>query len=367
MPDPLVNDVVVPTQDDLPIKGPHRVLRFDRSIDSVVLISVEANRKDGQRVFFTAPRHYTLNQLSCNGTDALLGLKVIQFSKRPLARLSDDQLNRRFCAKPGADCYAVKTRKRVEKWLAPWFGPPTIDAACASGNPEASPTPQIGHVASPPNAIGSGWNAVDLFDPHQRAAAIAQRAKELEPVEEKQERMRRRLGEHLNQWWAGGCTRDALTPFTQSCGARGKRRVARNGKQGRRNALTNAKIKGKEGFVRTDEDDKIITYCWRTYLAAGETVETALRHMWDVFYSNETQDDNGKVKREWFPVEERPTQAQFEWNGEQQDENMEAYRLHLSDTAFQKSGRALPSTSNADIAAVGQLGAIDPPDAPPTA
>ena len=364
--DPLPNQVVVPTRDGLGIEGPHRVLRFDRARDEVVLIAVEPCRKDEQRLYFHGPRRFTLKQLGFEEDNPMPGLVVQDYTPRPLARLTNEQLNIRFGAPHGSDCPMVAARKTRYRLIQPLIAP--NDSLPQDIPVECSSVVKLGAVqqATAREKTPEAAPLPDMLDPDQRRQAIARRAKALEPNQKKQIRVRRYLEELLNAWWAGGGVKEALTPYNDACGKRkdGKERQSHGAKLGCENALTRAGVEGKEGFVSSETDKENMRWAWRTYLPDGLTIDEALRRLWTVFYSKLIQDADGRTKAEWLPMECRPTRAQFERAGRLQDENHEAWKLILGPSKYAKSFRPLPSSARQDIVGVGQRGAIDstPPD-----
>lgn len=200
-----------------------------------------------------------------------------------------------------------------------------------------------------------------LFDEQLRSEAILRRAREIarDPGDRKQiDRCRRRILDALNQYWAGGSTRGALTPFTSTCGARGKTKTYTT-KAGRRNNQTLKGIPGVAGFIATPQDQDIIQFCWRNYYISKTTEAKALRKMWREFYSIWETDDSGRMHCKLLPIPQRPTAAQFRIWGQKQSPNQASWRKQLSKSIARMMDRAMLGSANDGVYAVGQRGAID--------
>lgn len=81
--------------------------------------------------------------------------------------------------------------------------------------------------------------------------------------------------------------------------------------------------------------------------------------MWNDFYSETIQLENGQTKRDWIPANQRPTRPQFEYRASLMDPEKAAWRRQLAPNEFPKRFRAIMGSSADDIKAVGQRGGID--------
>jgi len=254
-----------------------------------------------------------------------LSVAISSVAPRADAIASDDELDKKYLRREQKKSFA--RREREERWD---LIKPLVD----------------------------GPDAVLLFDPQLRQEAVAKRALVVATLPDQLRRLKRKIQDWLNQYWAGGSTRGALTPFTSTCGARGKEKQSAR-KLGRRNRPTRSGKRGNEGFIVTDYDKDIIRYSWRNYYTRGTTERKACRLMWREFYSTWLTDDYGRLRNVLLRPEDRPTPAQFHYWGQKQSPDQAAWRKQLAATAALRIDRALTGSANDGIVNIGQRGSID--------
>jgi hypothetical protein len=197
-----------------------------------------------------------------------------------------------------------------------------------------------------------------LFDPQVRSEMITALAEKIAPNQLAIKRKKEEICNLLNMYFAGGSTKGALTPFADAKGGRGKPRNQKR-KLGRKNLPTRLGKTGEEGFVMTDHDKDICGYAWRNYYVRGNTIATALRRMWREFYSTVSTDARGQTVLTLRPAGQRPRRSQFERWGQERSPGFESWKTQLTKVALARIDRALLGMANENIAAVGQLGAMD--------
>lgn len=303
----------------------HRILHVHEPSDRVVLIQVEPHRSKG-RLYFVSCIKASLTDLRKELDPQDPKLAITEVTARADATATDADLDKKYRRR--GQKTSIPSRERERRWA------------------------MIEPLVTNPD------DEILLFDPQIRVEKIALRAAELSHDPKKLRRLRIEICGCLNQYWAGGSTRGALTPYRATCGARGKEKAQRN-KLGRKNAPTKNGETGVEGYLLTDHDKDIIRFSWRNYYIRGSTIRKACRRMWRNFYSVEVTDDSGKTTTEPLPVHQRPTPTQFRDWGEKQSPGHSAWKIQLSKTNAARIDRAITGNANDDIVAVGQRAAVD--------
>ena len=322
---PMIGKVMKPLASDALISEPHLVLHVTSgSANTLVMIPMEP-RRSKERVYFVGYLYFPLDEAIHQLESDNPKLTILDFKPRPIATLTDRELQLRYRRK--GQRIAIPLRKRSRRYGL------------------------IKSLVEDPDAIL-------LFDRGILREKIAQRAKERAPTADDIPRLEEAIYRSLNQYWAGGSDRKALTPYSDRSGAKGKPRKFKK-KPGAKNRPTKAGIEGVEGLIRSERDDRIIRFCWRNYVTTHTTVASALRRMWTDFYSVIVVGTDGKARSEWLPIPQRPTRTQFEQIGPQQDQNLEAWRIHLPRKGYEHLYRPLLGKATDNIFAVGQRGAMD--------
>jgi len=197
-----------------------------------------------------------------------------------------------------------------------------------------------------------------LFDKAIFSSLLKQRVQELEKDTNEHSRIYNQIARNLYQYWAGGSHINALIPHLLKCGGPSKSKTRGDKKLGRPNAPTAAGINGQSGYQLADRDIEIIGHCWKHFLIRGTTVAQACRRMWTEFYADRIVTPGEKPETGWFPVGERPTVAQFRYQGEKET-STSAQRKLSKRGQFEYKERPLSGLANEGIWAVGQLGAVD--------
>lgn len=303
----------------------HRILHVHESSDRIVLIPVEAHRSK-DRLYFVSYINTSLTDVRKELDPKDPKLAITEVAARADATATDAELDKKYLRR--GQKKSIPRRERERRWAL------------------------IEPLVTDPD------DEVLLFDPQVRIEKIALRAAELSNGPEEHRRLRIEIRDCLNQYWAGGSMRGALTPYRAACGARGKEKAQRN-KLGRQNAPTKNGEAGVEGYLLADHDKDIIRFSWRNYYIRGSTIPKACRKMWRNFYSIEVTDDSGKTTTELLPKHQRPTRNQFRDWGAKQSPGHSAWKIQLSKTNAARIDRAITGNANDDIVAVGQRGAVD--------
>lgn len=323
---PVPGEILTPTSPKLLVPRTMRVLQVQQGeFDRIVLIAVEPVTSHRRKYFqgpITLHLSAVLNELARNRCRIVEG----GVAPRPDAVATDDELDRKYRR---ANQEKSGTRiKREERWA----------------------------LIEP--LVRTYDDRVLLLDPQIRGERIAARAAELSSHNDASKSLIRKINFLLNQYWAGGSTRGALTPFDDARGGRGSERKQVR-KLGRRNAPTKAGKSGQQGFVLTERDKDICGYGWRNYYIRGKTIAKALRRTWREFYSKIIINSRGQAVRTLYPANQRPTRTQFVRWGHTRSPGHEAWKSQLTKFTMARIDRALLGSANENITAIGQLGAMD--------
>lgn len=315
-----------PVSDAASLACVHRVIHIRASSDLAVLIPLEPHRSK-DRLYFVGPVIASLTGLQRELDDPECPtLTIAKVKPRPDAIATDEELDTKYCRNGQTYCAARIERERRWKLIEP--------------------------------LVSNCDDAALLFDRQMRQELIMKRAMQLTDSRKRLRRTRVEVRDCLNQYWAGGSTKGALTPFRAACGAPGKEKP-QNRKLGRKNAPTRAGHKGREGYPLSEHDKDIIRFAWRSYYLRGTTITKAYRRMGREFYSVLVTDAAGKTAPQLLPAHQRPTVDQFRRWGSQQSPEEAAWKKQLSKTNLARMVRAITGNANDDIVAVGQRASVD--------
>lgn len=198
-----------------------------------------------------------------------------------------------------------------------------------------------------------------LFDPTIRRERIERLARDIAKSTKDFNRIRRRITDTLNQYWAEGSRKGSVTPFTSKCGGRGKEKTLRNKKPGRKNQPTTLGEVGLDGHILSEAEKKQCGYAWRNFYTRGKTLAKAYRKFKRVFYSDIVLDPDGSQREVVRAKHLCPTKEQFAYWGQKKAPGHEIWKKQLSPRALARIDRVLFGTSNENIVKIGQRGAID--------
>lgn len=318
---------LVPSAEGGVISQSARILFICIEADSVGLINVEPKKSAG-RTYFTGPFVRSLQEIQGQLNLNSPRLIVTTIKSRPDATASADELDKKYRRDGQKQSYPRQERRRRWRLILPLI---------------------------------KGTEGNLLFDTQVRKEKVSLRAQQLasDPNDCKEvHRIRREIQNTLNQYWAGGSTRGALTPLTSACGGRGKPKTAKS-KLGRKNNLTKRGVQNADGFIVAEKDKEIIQYCWRNFLNSETTEAAACRKMWREFYSVLETDASGRANQVLLPATQRPSQAQFRSWGQKQSPDQAAWRKQLSSSIARMMDRAMLGSANQGVCAIGQRGSID--------
>lgn len=322
---PISGEVLAPTHATSILPGKMRVLHVQAGdSDCVLLIAVEPIRSHG-RIYFHGPVALKLSVIQKDLATHRARI-LTEVTQRPDAVAADDDLDRKY-KRRGQEKSRTR-QKREERWA----------------------------ILKP--LVGTYDDRILILDRQIRHEKIAARATEIATDRRSLARTKRLIADLLNQYWAGGSTKGALTPFADAHGARGRERIQHR-KLGRRNTPTKTGRGGHAGFVMTEEDKDQCGFAWRNYYIRGKTIAKALRRMWREFYSEVSTNARGQAVHTLFPQDQRPTRVQFERWGRQRSPGHEAWKTQLTKFSLARLNRALLGSNNENIVAIGQLGGMD--------
>ena len=305
-----------------------RVLAVNSSLDRIVFIRATPKRSAG-RLYFNNPR------------------------VEELSWLLSEKVSRQFVFLPGglpprADVSAT-TKELDKKYLRP-------------GQRKSTPRRQRAiryHLIRSLVRMANPDDQVLMFDPQIRQEKIAQRAKELAKSRKDFQRLKRRITDTLNQFWAEGATQGAVTPYTSRCGGRGKERKLQSKKPGPRNTPTRSGMTGLEGYILSDSEKDQCGFAWRNFYKRRRTLTKAYRKFKREFFSSIVRDSDDAPKRVLNPDHKCPTRTQFAYWGRLRSPGHDVWKKQLSSTALARIDRVLFCSSDENIVKIGQRGAID--------
>lgn len=302
-----------------------RVLDVREGANSIVVIPV-APRKSKGRLYFAGPRIEELSQVLSELDQHQLAILPDGITPRADVSATDEDLDKKYLRRGQKISNARQARSKRYAIIEPLIKDPEDRKL--------------------------------LFDPQIRSERTTARALELYDGKRSLARTKKMIAELLNQYWSGGSTKRALTPFSEAKGGRGKARIQKN-KLGRYNVLTTPDRKEREGFVMSEHDKDICGFAWRNYYIRGNTIAKALRRMWREFYSIVETDSHGTLDKRQFPVHQRPTRSQFERWGKERSPGFDSWKKQLTKFNLGRINRALFGSSTDDVDAVGQRGSVD--------
>ena len=299
-----------------------RILRIDKTRDQLIAIPVEPQRSSG-RLYFRLYKVFSYKQFKRYIDSPNLQLKVIGFKRRKIQLFSDDDIAIRL--KQSIDsCYMLK--KRDERWA---LIEPLLDCL----------------------------NNSEKFNRSKLSKKIDEYINDSHP-EKNFDTTKIEIRNLLSQYWACGAEKNALLPFTECCGGKGKEKTFKGEANGRKNMPTLAGIQGQQCPVIMDEHKSNIVHAWTHFLRRGVTIACAYRRMCAEFYCEYEVDKNGSLITKELPTSSIPTEAQFR-NWGKKLTNKTASILQSAPNQYVHSERPLPGRANDGITAVGQCGAVD--------
>ncbi len=275
---PIPGEIIAPTVKRSILPRTMRVLQVhEGETDQILLIAIEPVTSHGRK-YFQGPIARPLSGVQEDLARSRCRIIEGGVAPRPDATATDEELDRKY-RRRGQEKSGTR-KKREERWA----------------------------LIEP--LVQTYDDRILLLDPEIRATKIADRATKLSPGSKPAKCLIRRINFLLNQYWAGGSTKGALTPYDDARGARGQERKQRR-KLGPHNAPTKAGTPGQQGFVLSDNDKDICGFGWRNYYVRGKTIAKALRRTWREFYSDITTNQRGQAVHTLPPENQRPTPKQF--------------------------------------------------------
>ncbi len=323
---PIPGEIIAPTVKRSILPRTMRVLQVhEGETDQILLIAIEPVTSHGRK-YFQGPIARPLSGVQEDLARSRCRIIEGGVAPRPDATATDEELDRKY-RRRGQEKSGTR-KKREERWA----------------------------LIEP--LVQTYDDRILLLDPEIRATKIADRATKLSPGSKPAKCLIRRINFLLNQYWAGGSTKGALTPYDDARGARGQERKQRR-KLGPHNAPTKAGTPGQQGFVLSDNDKDICGFGWRNYYVRGKTIAKALRRTWREFYSDITTNQRGQAVHTLPPENQRPTRKQFVTWGRKRSPNHESWKTQLTKFSMARIDHALMGSANENVTAIGQLGAID--------
>lgn len=351
--------VLTPVADrEAMLSEPHLILSVDKLLDRVVIIPIAPKQSKG-RTYFRSYKVVSYQELDAELDLGNPRLATSAFKPRAVTCGTDEDIDARFAAgKSGGSSTARKLKRRWSLIEGLVCGPEKELLFYEEHLPEL--------VRKHAAMIASHPQFNELYASKCRTRP---RASKKDPGQKRLERIETEIRQLLNQYWAGGSFRGALTPLAEKHGNPGERRKAGALKRGHPNLAgrNGAKESGGPAGINVTPGSThaaIIQFCWDTHVVRGKTSGYARRMMYNEFYSTTVVQPDGSTSKEWVPAHQRPTASHFEYWGAQRDPSAAAWRRQLPQGAYEKLFRAIQGAVTDDVYSVGQRGAMDstPPD-----
>lgn len=331
---PIPGEIIDQKHESACLERTCRVLDVHEGLNRIVVIPVEPRKKQwpkedekkNGRIYFLGPRIVELERVLDDLDQQRLEIIEGGVSPRPDAAATEEELDKKYKRKK--EEISIPRRQRKERYEL------------------------IKPLVEDPEDMKL------LFEPQIRLESVTQHAKNINDGKTSIARTIKMINELLNQYWAGGSTPGALTPFSAAKGGRGKERTQRK-KLGRPNILTANGQLGQEGFVMQERDKEICGFCWRNYYIRGATIEKVHRRMQREFYSELEEGEDGKIHRRIYPANKCPSKSQLLSWGVERSPGHESWKKQLTKFNLGRIDRALFGTATDDVVAVGQRGSID--------
>jgi putative transposase len=165
-----------------------------------------------------------------------------------------------------------------------------------------------------------------LFDPRQRGQLIAALARGNK--EEKGEKKKERKGflyDSLRRYWQGGQTKNALLPFYDECGAKGRRREGKKRKLGRPSSLAR-KGDTPAGVILTDGVRSKLLRGYKEFYVSGKekTLGEAHQRTLERYFNIRLDERDGQDGKVFVPIlppaDQLPSFLQFRYIHEKYDD-----------------------------------------------
>lgn len=305
-----------------------RVLAVNSKLDKIVFTRATSKASAG-RLYFVNPRIEKLSWLLSDEISTQFQFLTGGLPLRPDVRATPEELDKKYLRRGQEQSSARKERTERYELIKPLVKPADSE------------------------------DMVLLFDPQIRTEKIYQRAKELAKSPKDIKRLRRRITDTLNQYWAEGSVEGSVTPHTSRCGGRGKEKKQGEKKIGAKNWPTKSGQTGLEGYILSEEEKEQCGFAWRNYYIRGKTLGKAYRRFKREFYSDIGLDEDNHPKRIVRPDHLCPTKTQFKYWGRLRSPGHEIWKKQFSPRALARIDRVLFGSSNENVVKIGQRGAID--------
>jgi hypothetical protein len=307
------------------LNGLYNILFVSESNNKLVFIAATPKRSKG-RLYFVGPKIIDLDSIRQEISKHKINLLIEGITLRPDVLATDDELDKKYKPAQSRTSKAREQRNYRYSMIEP--------------------------------LVNNIENRILLFDNQVRSELILKRALEIKSDSCSLARTIKKIKELLNQFFAEGSTRYALTPYVAAQGGRGKERNQKR-KLGRKNVRAKNGETHLAGLVMTPDDKDICGFAWRNYYVRGTSIDKALRKMWREFYSNFAIDKHGKSTCTLKPAHQRPSITQFTTWGNARSPGQTSWQKQQTQFNLNRLDRVLFGSSDQDIISVGQLGAVD--------
>lgn len=296
--------------DHLPIQGLHRVIWLDSTRNRVVLLAVDQTKR-------SHPKSLALNLLQEHMEQG--HLIAVSVKPDPRTLMSDEQLRISYPPRrPDQESFVLTYRERWWRLIEP--------------------------IISQSSRYFQGEVSLNEL--------VAQRASETGVS-------RQSIFAVLYKYWAGGSNKSVLLPNTSRCGGKGKARVGSGKPLGRKPRQIPGSNNEVSRYPMTQAEVENLRLGWRNHLRKGVTVEDAYRKTMEDYYCEEWRQEDGALRVDLKPADQRPSLRQFCYHGLRQEGGLMAWRMHLTEHEYLLNHRPLDGRPSAGLGAIGQVAQAD--------
>jgi hypothetical protein len=317
------------------ITEPHLILHVNEALDVVIAIPIAA-RKSAGRTYFVSYQRFSYQRMHAAQSNECPSVVQEAFKPRPSSNLTEEDLNKKYRRRGQVEANIVSSLKF--RWRL-------IESLVTGMDREILFDKEmlLVEVERLATELAEEHTYRSIFKDRENRSKKKSKPKPFPTFDQRVQSLVIEIKRLLNQYWAGGSQKGALTNFGGNCGGGGKRRQPKGSPLGRKSARTKAGKIDHEPLViePNDHNEEIISHCIAHNLIRGVTVAQAMRKMWSDYYSETVQLESGKTERRWLPANQRPTRAQFEHRITLESPEYSAWRKHLAPNVFERNFRSV--------------------------
>lgn len=163
----------------------------------------------------------------------------------------------------------------------------------------------------------------------------------------------------LHRYFAFGAFPNALLPNSPLKGAPGVKRIGKQVKLGRKNAVALSGDTALEGKILTEEDRQNLADGWDMFVRPGTSVPEAFLAMSGAFYNKGYSLKHGLWVPDLLEAHLRPTQREFAYHGPKGSDKLLAARRQMGEGEWARDFRPLSGTARDGVVGFGHVGSLD--------